>query len=212
MTTRATVAALDKTDGRWGTGGEGCVKDLPDRAGGYMGSRPAHRWFSMPRTVTAMRPARMPPLDRPQPCDGPGPHPRLSAKPLLSSALSSSTLPPSYRTRRSIPDLFHHAHPSPPLPPVPPSAYRRNRRHSRGAGRLVADLQAAGWGRDTPDGEGEGAHNAAQQEHGSGMQRKRSKDGGVRLQGGRPGEQPLEPDDDSAEVNDVGSTRPPSYG
>lgn len=121
-------------------------------------------------------------------------------------SITSSTLPPSYRTHPSILDL-RRGRPLPSPPPhgsgapivsptlsMPPSTYRRRPRGSRSISRaLMTNLHTMGWGRDTPPlntGIGEGG---IQETSGTGSNsrmnsgRRRSRDGGIRLAGGRPG-------------------------
>ena len=145
------------------------------------------------------------------------------------SMRTSSTHPPSYHTRRSVPDLAHHPHPLPPLPssstqhipqapPAPPTAYRGNARASQSAGTaLMDDLQAVGWGGDSPSSAENQERSARptrlrEPQQRVRSERRRSRDGDVRLGGGRPGS-PSPPEWDAVDEDPegLGSTPPPSY-
>ncbi|KAI0767829.1 hypothetical protein C8Q74DRAFT_983625 [Fomes fomentarius] len=142
------------------------------------------------------------------------------------SLKTSSTLPPSYRTRRSIPDLISAPqHPLPPLPNqnnyprAPPSAYPGTlefyQRPSAVVelGEALDDRQVLpdvpDHGGDSDDERRGGNRNGSQARHG----RKRCTDGGIRLDGGPVGYVPTlqSPAVDFEDGSQAGSTRPPSY-
>ncbi|KAI0767173.1 hypothetical protein C8Q74DRAFT_936240 [Fomes fomentarius] len=146
-----------------------------------------------------------------------------------ASVKTSSTLPPSYRTRRSIPDLISASpHPLPPLPNqnnyprAPPSAYpgalefyqRPNTVVE--SGETLDDRQVLpnvpDHGGDSDDERRGDSRNGRQVR----QVRKRSTDGGIRLDGGPVGYVPtsLQSPAVAVDVEDefqAGSTRPPSY-
>ena len=109
--------------------------------------------------------------------------PQQAASPTIDamSLRSSSTLPPSYHTRRSDSRSYQALFFSRPLPPLPPEPTER-------------------WGNsepvttDSPD-----------------LGRRRARDGGVRMDGGRLGELPLDLEHAVGLMEEGESTRPPSY-
>lgn len=131
-------------------------------------------------------------------------------------SLASSTLPPSYRTHPSLLDLPRRSLTSPPplspqLPSIPPSAYRRHPRGSRGINeRFRVDVQAIALGNDTLPVSTETRERWEYER--VEVSRRRARDGGVRLEGGRPGSLPVEREvADSEDLGIVESTRPPPY-
>ncbi|TFK84055.1 hypothetical protein K466DRAFT_238455 [Polyporus arcularius HHB13444] len=114
------------------------------------------------------------------------------------SVNTTSTLPPSYRTRRSVLDLDQY--PVPPLPAnsglhgprPPPSAYTRGHSNSERSPSAMAHLSHAAGLRETTDHDRRWTAPAGEEETAVRLNiqpgsRRRSQDGGIRLEGGREG-------------------------
>ncbi|KAI0752370.1 hypothetical protein C8Q80DRAFT_447222 [Daedaleopsis nitida] len=133
----------------------------------------------------------------------------------IISVNTMSTLPPSYHTRRSIPDYAMHPLPALPAsdssPCVPPSSYHRGRRLSP-----LSSLARAPPGPDQPDLSFEGDGDVSRSGRPSRVREdgtKRSFDGGVRLDVGPSGETSRRgaSRDKKARNHAQSSTSPPPY-
>ncbi|KAH9934446.1 uncharacterized protein BXZ73DRAFT_76937 [Epithele typhae] len=160
-----------------------------------------------------------------------------------ASIATVSTLPPLYRARLSVPDLQQYPLPAPtieelarlplsfpiPMPVLPPTALERPSRRSRvPSAQLAADpdqystmttttttaTSTIAGAAQTPLSAGEErAHRWSTWSSVGRRRRRRSVDGGVRLDGGRPGSGMLVSPAYEAQEETVGgmSNRPPSY-